>query len=124
MSQPFRTIATVEVAEKSTCRITATLTDHSGATLAAVDTLQLTLYHKRTGAILNARDADDVLNANGGTFNAGAFGMTLGPDDNALEFQSLGAETHVAQIDWTYNSGTATGRHLVEFVVRNFLKVT
>src|SRR3990167_1632921 len=119
MSQPFLTVIATEAAEKTTLRITGTIQDHTGAALpsASLTTLKLWLYNKRTGV--------NVLNANGGTVTSGGLlTMVLDPADNALESQSLAAETHVAEFEWTYNAGASTGRALVEFNVRNFTKVT
>ena len=127
MSQPFLTVIATEAAEKTTLRITGTIQDHTGAALpsASLTTLKLWLYNKRTGVVLNNRMAVNVLNANGGTVTSGGLlTMVLDPADNALESQSLAAETHVAEFEWTYNAGAATGRALVEFNVRNFTKVS
>jgi len=127
MSAPFLTVITSEVGEKTTCRIGGTITDHAGAAIpaASLATLTLTLYHRQSGTILNSRNAVNVLNTNGGTVTSGGvLTMVLDPADNALEFQAGSRETHVAAFDWTYNSGAATGRSLVEFPVRNFSKVT
>ena len=127
MSQPFLHVETVEVAEKTTVRITGTIKDHTGTAIpaASLTALTLTLYHKRTGTILNSRNGTSVLNANGGTVTSGGvFTMILDPADNVLESQSPSSETHEALFTWTYNSGAAIGRQLVQFVVRNLTKVT
>lgn len=126
MTQPFLTTLTVEVPEQSTVRLGGTITDDTGAGIpaASLTSLTLWLYHQRTGAIINSRDGQNIKNANGGTVDAvGALILTLGPADTVLESQTLPRSVLVAEIAWTYNAGAATGRAMVTFTVRDFLKV-
>lgn len=127
MSQPFRTQWTIEVAEGVTVRLTGRIVDAAGAGISAsaLDTLRLTLYEQRTGAILNGRDQADILNTGGGTVSsAGDLVLVLSPADTALVHQSAAVETHVAYLEWTYNSGADRGRAVIEYPVRNLRKAT
>lgn len=127
MSQPFLTTVTAESPEQVTVQITGTIKDHTDTAipLASLGAVTLTLYDKRTQTILNSRSEGSIKNANGGTITSGgALTLVLDPDDNVMASAGAGVETHVAQISWTYNSGTATGRALVEFPIRNLAKVT
>lgn len=127
MSTPFLTTISAEVAEKVTVRITGTIKDHTDTAIpaASLSTLTLTLYEKKSGTIINTRSAANVLNTGGGTVTSGGvLTMVLDPADNALVTQAPATEVHVALFEWTYNSGAAAGRALVEFTVSNFLKVT
>lgn len=124
MSEPFRTIVTREVGEATTAQIEGTITDAADGALAAVNSLTLTLYEKKTGTILNSRNGGSILNENGGTFAAGVVTLTLSPADNALLSQAVAHETHVALIRWTYNGGGDAGWAQVEFVIHNQVKIT
>src|SRR6185312_4273183 len=113
------TLATNAVAEQTTSRITGTIVDDAGVAIpaSALVTLTLTLYNRRGPTILNSRDNVSVLNTNGGTVDsAGKFAMTLDPADNPLS-AGFSSEQHAALFTWTYNSGAATGRAVVEFTV-------
>ena len=122
MLMPFLTVITSEIAEGVTARITGTILDDTGTPIptAALTTLKLTLFDKRSLAILNSRSAVSVLNTAGGTVDSnGLLTMILSPADNAIVAQSPVSETHVALFTWTYNAGAATGRAQVEFTIAN-----
>jgi len=112
------------VPEQITLRITGLIQDELGVAIpgANLTTLTLTLYNSTTEAVLNLRNASDILGVNGGSVDAsGNFTLTLTPADNAL----LGtgrSEKHIALIVWTYNSGNSTGRFEVIFTVVNVTK--
>lgn len=109
-SQPA-VIAVVTVNEQNPVLFSGTLTKETGLPVPLVDlsTLTLTLYDQVTDAIINSRDDQSILNANGGTFHAtsGAFALTLGPSDNViLGAPATGqAETHIALIEATWAGG-------------------
>lgn len=127
MTEPFTTLIRTEVGEQVTALITGVIADAAGAALgaSAITTLTLTLYEKRTGSILNSRNAVNIKNANGGTVDSsGNLALTLDPADNALLTQAVAHETHVALIRWTYNVGAAAGWAQIEFAVHNQPKIT
>jgi hypothetical protein len=116
------------VLERTTCLYSAQLTDEAGDAIAAANlsTLTLTLYDQVSKAIINARDDQDVLNANNVTVDAsGNLQWTLQPDDNPI----IGArragltETHIALFEWTWNAGSKQGRHEVTIEVQQIEKV-
>lgn len=120
-------IATVN--ERTTARYTVTFEDEAGDPIPAADltTLALTLYDRATGAVINSREAQDALNANGVTVSsAGVLAWTLDPADNAVvgEVAVGNVEVHVALFEWTWDSGAKAGRHEVEIAVLNLGKVT
>lgn len=123
----FQTIDATCRPEQSTVRIVGTITDDAGAAipLASLTTLTLWLYHRRTGAIIGARDGQDIKGVNGGSVDsAGVLTLTLGPSDTVLESQALATSDIEAEIEWTYNGGNSTGRALVRFTVGNLTKTT
>lgn len=127
MAEP-RTVLTDIVAEKTTCRITAAVVDEAGLPLAANDltTLTLTLYVP-TGAltIINSRNGTNILNAGPGQIDAnGILTLTLDPLDNAILDATLPHETHRALVQWTWSGGNKSGRHEVDYRVRNLAKVS
>lgn len=114
---------------KSTRQIfRATLKDESGTPIpvASLDTLKLTLYDKSTDTIINARDAQDVKNANDVTVNAGGVvTWIVQPEDLPIVSSRVpyGArETHVALFEWTFDA-TGRGHRAYEFAVKNVEKV-
>ena len=113
------------VNEKTTARYTAQIVDelNVGIPAASLSTLTLTLYGVVSGTILNSRNAQNVLNANGVTVDSsGNLVWTMAPADNAiLGTQAL--ETHAALFVWTW-AGTKEGRHEVIILVDNLQKVT
>lgn len=118
----FQTLDATCRPEQTTVRITGTLTDDAGTAIpvASVASLKLWLFHKRTGAIINLRNGQNILGANGGSVDsAGVLTLTLGPLDTQLESQTLPTSEIVAEIEWKYNAGAATGRATVQFLVAN-----
>lgn len=113
------------IAEGAMCVITGILKDENDALLpaAVIDSLTLTLYEKGTKAIINARDQDNILNANGGSAdNSGNLRIELYEADNAIIRPRASQELHVALIEWTYET-TKTGKFEVEFMVANLVRV-
>jgi hypothetical protein len=107
-----------------TATITHTIKDDNGVGIADTDliTLTLTLRDEYSGGIINDRDAQDVLNANGGTVNSlGGFELFLDTADNPIVDSSNYREWHVAALQWSYTSGANThvGKDVLKFKVWN-----
>ena len=113
------------VQEKETSRYTATVKDEAGVAQgsSARDTLTLTPYDKETGTIINSRNAQNVLNANGVTVDSsGNLVWTMDPADNTIVTATNEQELHVALFEWTYST-TKKGKHEVILLVQNLVKV-
>jgi hypothetical protein len=122
-----QTITSPVVCEKTTCQLTQQLTDESDVniTSAQVSALTLTLYDKKTGAVLNSRSAQSILNTNGGTLSSGGLlTLVLAIADNALNAQAAASEQHVALIEYTWASGLKAGKKEITFTVVNQAKVS
>jgi hypothetical protein len=108
------------VAERTSCLYSATLQDAAGAAipLASVSAITLTLRDVESDTLVNGRDAQDVLKANGGTLHntSGAFTMLFDPDDTA----AVGSERRqkrIATFGVVYTAGELW--HELEFTVKN-----
>ena len=111
MSTPLR------INERTSGRYLAKLRTETLALLTPADltTFRLRLYDKDTGTVLNNRNWQDVLNANGvtlySTLQTAADGKTynlawtLAPADNAVVTDGDGHEEHVALFHATTPSG-------------------
>jgi hypothetical protein len=116
------------VAERTTCRITASLIDETGAAIPAnhFQALTLTLYARDAASqpIINSVNAVNVLNTGRGTVHAtnGTLTLTLLPADNAIVDASADLEWHRALIQGTYETEKSV-KYEVEFPVRNLNKV-
>lgn len=105
-----------EVNEGVTARYQGVLKDETGAVIpaASLSTLTLTLYRKTSGEIINGRNAQNVLNANGVTVDVnGNLTWTMTPADNGVTSTTVAAEMHIALFEWTYNAGNKAGNHEV-----------
>jgi hypothetical protein len=114
------------VAERTTPLYTATLVDEDGAIIpgSTLTTLVLTHYNLATDAILNSRDAQNVLNANNVTVSElGILEWVLQPLDTLIVDDTLCLETHVALFEFTWNSGARVGKHEIRYEVRNYEQV-
>lgn len=121
-SLPFRTRIGPVLAEGVSPRLTATITDETGAPVPAANlsTLKLTLYDLISDAIVNGRDKVNVLNANGGTVDAqGLFTWQGSPADTAMGTPEGDNTIRVALLEWSWAGGSRVGRHEVMFEVRN-----
>ena len=105
---------------------------------ASLSSLTVTLYDRDSQAVINEREAQDVLNANGGTLtDAGVFVLELGEDDMAIQgdpdrdnyfiksrdgslrtVRPTYREWHVALLEWETTSGE-TGSTEIGLRVRN-----
>lgn len=109
--------------ERSSGVYTATLTDENGTAVAALDSLVVWLRDVQTGAFINSRNNQSLLNTNGGTFSAGVFTWQMAPADH----QILGAavrERHQAVFRATWNSGAKARTWDVLFDVVNYQPIT
>ena len=114
-----------EINEATTGRYTATMYDETGTVIdgTAMDTMTLTLYDKKTGAVINSRSAQNVKNTNGvAVTSAGALTWTIAYADTAM-VGSEGRERHVATFIGTWDSGAKKFVHVVEMDVVNATKV-
>ena len=107
--------------QAGTTRIyTATIQDEAGAAIpgASLTSLTLTLRERTTQQIINSRDEQDVLNANGVTVGSdGLLTWTLSVLDNVhLGLGVVRVETHDARFVWGYGAGQV-GRHDIAFEV-------
>lgn len=122
-----RTLLPDTIPEGTTCLITGTLVDETGAPVgsATITTFTMTLYCLMTGLpIINANNAINIKNANQGTLDAsGNFTITLKAADNAIMAPvTTGMETHRMLLEWAWPTGK-TGKYEIDLVVRNLDKV-
>lgn len=122
------TLLANSVAEKTTKQITGVIQDEAGNALGStvLTALTLTLYPKATPATkINARDQQNVLNANGVTVDAsGNLVWTATPLDNVVVNTALTEEQHIALFEYTWAAGAKGGKHLIEFTVTNLPTVS
>ncbi len=114
-----------EINEQTTGRYTATMYDETGATIdgTAMTTLTLTLYDKRTGSIINSRNAQNVKNVSGVTVtSAGALTWIISTSDTVMVGRA-DRERHAALFVGTWDTGTKKFTHQVEMDVINLAKV-
>ena len=114
---------TTIVEEGTTPVFTVTLQDQASAPipLVALTTLTLTSYDVRTGTIINSRNAQNVLNANNGTYHAtsGVFTWALQPADTARVTAATRIEEHAALLQWSWDSGAKVGADVTQYFVRD-----
>jgi len=113
--------------EQSTGQYTATIVGNDGVTPlpgATLSTLVLTLYAIKadgTDGIVNARNAQNVLNANDVTVDAaGLITWAIQVADTTL-VEAVPFERHLALFEWTWPAGA--GKHEVGLLVRNLHRV-
>jgi hypothetical protein len=115
------------VNERTSTQYTATLRDETGAVVpdTSLSSLLLTLYVPDANlTIVNGRDSQNVLNANGVTVDAsGVLTWTLTPDDTAILDDALEVEQHIALLTYTWGINKAA-RHRFVVLVRNLAKVS
>ena len=115
------------VDEGCTARYQTKLKDETGATIATLTAITLTLYDDSTGTIINSRTDQNVLNQNNVTFSGSTLTWTLQPADNVIVTTGVRTnsyEKHVALFEYTYDSGNKSGKHELEFSVRQLKKVS
>ena len=103
---------------------TGTLLDTAGVAipLANINSVTLTLTNAATGAVINSRNSQNVLNANNVTIHAtsGALSWLIQPGDTSLIDASSPYEEHIAEITWTYET-TKVGKHTHRIGCRGYL---
>jgi len=120
---------TEPIAEKTTAKITFTLKDESVPSavipLDQIATFTLTLYNEESRTIINARDAQNVLNLNNVTVHAtsGLVTWLLQSADTSIETATKRYETRIALFAWTFAT-TKSGKRQIRFKVQNLEKVT
>ena len=128
MADPWRTTLSSTVAERTTPVLTLTLQDEAGAAVPLADmvSITLTLYSKNTRAVVNSRDAVNVMNSGIGTYHAtsGLLTLSFTADDTALLVQGTAPDAHVAALTYTWSGGAKVGRHEVEFPIADLARVT
>jgi sugar lactone lactonase YvrE len=115
------------VKEKTSALYTADVQDHQENAIGSSDlgTLTLTLYDVDTNTIINSRNAQNVLNANGVALDAnGNLSWVMSADDNTIVTSTTVQESHIALFQWTWDSGNKAGKHEVQIYVENLTKVT
>lgn len=110
------------VAERNTLYLQGTVKDEKGQAFQP-STLTLYLYDRFTDTVINSRNRQDILNANGGTCDAsGVWSLTLTPTDNTFVTAGKKSEKHIALIEWTWddNQGNpAYGSKTLEIVIED-----
>lgn len=92
--------------------------DGNNVSLAAINTGTLTLFDVVTGAIINSRNAQDVLNVNGVTISAtGAVEWTMVEDDCRILSSIKREEHHHAHFRFAWDSSTKHLSFLIEIRV-------
>lgn len=115
------------VRERTTRRYTAVLKDETGAVIGSgtLSSLKLTLYNRADGSIINTRNQQNVLNANGVTVDAsGNLTWTMDPADNPIVDATLSYEEHVALFEIGWSSDAKKNNHEVIVRVENVNKIT
>lgn len=106
-----------DVLAGTTPRYTATIVDEDNVAipLASLTTLTLTVVNTRTGAAVNGRDRQNVLNANNVTVHATSGLVTW--SIQALDLPSTVDETYICAFEWSWSAGAKKGWHDLSLVV-------
>lgn len=83
----------------------------------------LTYYNRATGAIINSRDGQNVLNLNNVVITNGVMAWSMQVADTTIVDNASVAELNVALWQWT-DAGGKDGSHETIIRVLNFAKVT
>lgn len=111
------------VTERSTPEYESTILDQNKSAVPILDSLTLTLWDEATGNAINGRDKQNVLNANGGSFNSGVFTFVMTPLDTAIVDATKGTENRRITYDAIWNGGDGRKTHDVRFKVQNLKKI-
>jgi hypothetical protein len=121
------------VAEADSVQITAYLEQETEeyVPLAALSSLTLTLRDKASGGIVNSRNNQSILNANGGTVSEVVENtvtrtklvLQLTPADHPVVDATRRVESRVALIRWTWNGGARGGGREILYKVTNLMGV-
>lgn len=119
----------IRVNEGGTFLYTGTLKDENGVAISPSDlaSLTLTLYDQDTGAIINGRNGQNILNQNNWTLTS-ASSNNLSWDtpsaDNPIVDNTKETEVHIALIKWTYGPGAIyEGVKVIGIRVVNIVRV-
>ncbi len=119
------------VKEGTTTRTTGVLRDHLRNPIAAAQLQSMTgtLYDRLSDAIINSREAQNFLNANGCTIDAsGNWAVVLVAADNAMKVATRANEVHVLLIEFSYkvagDETVYTGKQEIWYVVQNLAHVS
>lgn len=112
------------VPERSTPRIRAVLNTPDGGVFPAanVTSIRMWLRDIATDAIVNGREAVNVMNANGGTLSDGLFLLQFTQDDTAILGDGA-SERRFVTLDFQL-SGAGRIPHGYTFYIRNFRDIT
>ena len=110
--------------ERTSSRYTGQIVDEVGVGVPAslLVTLTLTLFDDDTGAIINSRNHQNVLNANG--VSVDSVGMVVWIIDplDVVVLSGREIESHTAVFAWTW-SGSKAGNHSFQMAVANARQV-
>ena len=103
----------ITVQEGESCDVVAVPADMNGdaITKANLATLTATLFDEATGAVINGRNAQSVMDAHGGAVATdGTLTLRLQPLDSVIvgSVEVGETETHILRLEWTWSDGTAT----------------
>lgn len=108
-----------EINEGTTPEWEFDIVDGNGDPLAytSLTTFEATLYDKETGAIINDRHHQDVLNDHGFTLDGDGHGKwKVAAADSVVLHPGADFEVHVLLLEWTYSAGAKNGKY--EYVHR------
>jgi hypothetical protein len=120
------------VKELKSATVTVTLRnqDHQPIPGSGLQTLRLTLFDEKTGALINRPFQQDILGldptrVNGGTIDeTGELSLWLEPEDNPILGSNKNPETHILFLEWSWlDSGTKYGGVELRLPVENFIKL-
>ena len=124
----------VSVQEGESCDVTAALKNgDDDIAKAALVTVTATLYLEADGTVINSRNDQDILDANGGLItDEGVLTLRLEPDDNVLVGHPAvtvdAHETHILRIEWTWDDAVAasprTGKQQIRLYVQQLQDVS
>lgn len=112
------------VNEGTTARYACTLTDHTGAAIdsAAVSAIVATLKDANDETVINSRNAQSVLNVNGGTMgSAGAFALVLSSLDTIAR-GTAALQPRRLTLKVTFTTGVVT--HEISYFVRSLADIS
>lgn len=120
------------VNEESSAEYTCVLKDENDdpVSVSNILTATLTYYDKRTGQIINSREAQNIKNANNVTIDtSGNLVWSIQPEDTIIVSSTIRSgceEYHVGQISFTWSIAAVAKahNHIFEIAVRQLLKVT
>ena len=114
--------------EKASSLITATFKDELGVAIPNTDftAINMTLFLLSDPTqIVNARDNQNVLNANNCTVDAnGLFSWNVQPGDRAMISTTVSEEIHRAEIRYKWAGGNKEGVAIIDLPVINLVKTS